>query len=220
MQFTVKACGIQTHNEAEMAIDAGVDYLGFLIGLTHKAEDKTTAGTTAEIIKNLPGHVTPVMVTHLLDPEEIFVLAEKAGVRAIQIHDDLPCEGIRHLRSKLPDITLIKAVHVQSSEAIEKAHQYSQMPELDIILLDSRTPDRLGGTGLTHDWDISREIVQKSKKPVWLAGGLTPDNVQEAVRKVLPAGVDANSGLEGPDGIKSEEKLKAFVLNARKGATK
>lgn len=216
LKVSVKVCGIQTLEEAQIVADSGADYMGFLLGLTHLAEDKTTPEMAARIINNLRHtSIKPVMVTHLLDAQSISEIAEHTGVKAIQIHDDLSDDGIKLLRKNHPSLTLIKAVHVEDETTTAKAMHYAHMPELDILLLDSRTTNRLGGTGKTHDWNISKDIVGACKKPVWLAGGLNPENVADAVGKVCPAGVDANSGLEAPDGTKSKEKIEAFVKNAK-----
>lgn len=86
----------------------------------------------------------------------------------------------------------------------------------DALLLDSRTHDRLGGTGETHDWDVSREIVEAMHPlPVYLAGGLRPENVAEAIRRVHPAGIDVNSGVEDGRGAKDVGRLRAFIAGAR-----
>jgi phosphoribosylanthranilate isomerase len=149
------------------------------------------------------------MVTHLLDAEKIIEIARKTGVSAIQVHDDLPIEGMKKLRQALPDTELIKAIHVTGPQAAEKAKLYESYA--DFLLLDSRTADRLGGTGLTHDWNLSRQIVGASSIPVILAGGLNPENVAMAIRTVAPAGIDANSGLEDLQGRKDPVKLESFA---------
>jgi phosphoribosylanthranilate isomerase len=210
-----KICGIQTLEEAQMALDAGATTLGFLVGLTHKAEDEISAELAAEIITQLPQNIDKVMVTHLLDAAEIATIADELGVTVIQIHDDLDDAGIKTLKAKLPHIKLIKAVHVMGEDAVAHAKHYDNMPELDALLLDSRTHDRLGGTGLTHDWNISKAIVDACEKPVWLAGGLGDHNVADAVKKVRPAGVDVNSGVEDATGAKDLQKVQGFIQNAK-----
>ena len=210
-----KICGIQTLEEAQMAIDAGATTLGFLVGLTHKAEDKISAEDAADIIAQLPKTIDTVMVTHLLEADKIAEIAQKLGVTVIQIHDDLDDAGIQALKTALPHIKLMKAVHVMGEDAVAHAQHYDSMPELDALLLDSRTHDRLGGTGLTHDWNISKAIVQACTKPVWLAGGLGPHNVAEAVKKVRPAGVDVNSGVEDATGAKDPQKVRGFIDGAK-----
>ena len=209
----IKVCGIQSLPEAFNSIAAGANTLGFLMGLTHKAEDRIDEGKAAFIIARLPASVRTVMVTHLFDADKIIDIAQKTGVSAIQVHDDLPIEGMTKLRQQLPKIELIKAVHVTGPEAVEKAKLYEA--HADFLLLDSRTADRLGGTGMTHDWNLSRKIVHMSSIPVVLAGGLTPENVATAIQTVRPAGIDANSGLEDTHGIKDPAKVSAFAAQGR-----
>lgn len=205
----IKVCGIQTPEEAIGAVKAGANTIGLLLGLTHLASDGITPETGRASVSALPKDIRTVMATHLLDAKQISIIADFVGVSAVQIHDDLPVKGIQELRRLLPRHELIKAVHVTGEDAIPKARSYASY--VDYLLLDSRTKDRLGGTGLTHDWDISRRIVLEAGKPVILAGGLKPENVTAAIEKVGPAGVDANSGLEHPDGSKDFEKIAAFA---------
>jgi phosphoribosylanthranilate isomerase len=107
-------------------------------------------------------------------------------------------------------------VHVTGEDAVGHALAYAAVA--DALVLDSRTADRLGGTGLTHDWSVSARIVAAvAPLPVYLAGGLTPENVAEAVARVRPAGVDVNSGVEDADGRKDAAKMRAFVDRARAG---
>lgn len=205
----IKVCGIQTLEDAVLCIDAGANTLGFLVGLTHLAEDKVSAEQAGSIIAAVKNKVRTVMVTHLTDPDEVTEIAKKIGVSTVQIHDDMPVDAIRILRKTLPGFTLIKAVHVIGDDALQKAKLFEDC--VDFILLDSRTKDRLGGTGMTHDWNISRQIASQSKLPVILAGGLNPDNIDAAIASVRPAGIDANSGLENREGRKDFQKVAAFV---------
>ncbi|WP_321935237.1 phosphoribosylanthranilate isomerase [Paraburkholderia sp. J8-2] len=213
MDSFIKVCGIQSVDEALGATRAGANTIGLLMGITHVAEDKITPATGREIVRALPRSIRTVMVTHLLDVDEIAAVASSTGVSAIQIHDELPVEGIAALRTRMPAIKLIKAVHVQGEDAIAHARTLSGFA--DMLILDSRTKDRLGGTGLTHDWNLSRQIVASVDVPVILAGGLTPDNVESAIRHVNPAGIDANSGLEHPDGSKDFQKIERFAAAGR-----
>ena len=109
---------------------------------------------------------------------------------------------------------LIKAVHVTGEDAISRALDYAA--DADALLLDSRTADRLGGTGRTHDWAVSARIVAAAAPvPVYLAGGLRPENVEEAIMEVRPAGVDANSGLEDAGGCKDPARMREFAARAK-----
>jgi phosphoribosylanthranilate isomerase len=206
----IKICGIQTFGEAILALDCGATALGFLVGLTHVAADGVDEHIAREIIARLPAGANTVMVTHLLDAPEVARLARFMGARTVQVHNDMPVADLARLRSLLPGTVILKAVHVVGPEAISRAASYAS--EADGMLLDSRTADRLGGTGQTHDWSISRRIVASvSPRPVYLAGGLNPANVAQSILQVRPAGVDVNSGVEDADGNKDRSKVQDFV---------
>lgn len=213
----VKVCGIRNLDDALTALRSGADALGFLVGITHLAEDKICAQEAAQIIAKLPPFVSTVMVTHLTDRDEIVSTAKALGVTTVQIHDYIPPQDVAYVKANLPMCKIIKAVHIQDEQAaLALMHSFESV--CDALLLDSRTKDRLGGTGIVCDWDISKKIVDNCSIPVILAGGLTADNVSEAVRKVQPYGVDANSGLETPEGWKDADKIRRFAANAATAA--
>jgi len=209
MKPVIKVCGIQNPGEALGCAAAGPNTIGMLVGLTHLAEDGITPDEAKKIVSALPRGIRPVMVTHLTDPEEITRLAEFTGVSTIQLHGDIQIPEMKELRALVPGATLIKAVHVTGEESVTDAVEFAE--HADMLVLDSRTEDRLGGTGETHDWSISRRIATAVKVPVILAGGLNPENVAEAIETVRPAGIDANSGLEHPDGSKDFGKVSEFA---------
>ena len=212
----VKICGIQSREEARAALDCGATALGFLIGLTHRAEDAIGAAEARAIIDQLPSEAEAVLVTHLRDPERVAHLSATIGVRTIQVHDDMTIPDLQRLRVLASGARLLKAVHVTGEDALGRALSYAGAA--DALVLDSRTADRLGGTGLTHDWSVSARIVEAvTPLPVYLAGGLRPENVGEAVARVRPAGVDVNSGVEDARGRKDAQKMREFVARARAG---
>lgn len=241
----LKICGLRTLAEARAATAAGATALGVLVGLTHRAEDQITRADAQRITQALPttalhampvassvagsakrhnpaAHPTPtarrpaaepVLVTHLPDPAAVAAMAREIGVITIQVHGDVSPDGMRALRRLAPGHRLIKAVHVTGPDALARATIFA--PLADALLLDSRTVDRLGGTGRTHDWTISRRIVAAiAPVPVILAGGLTPDNVAAAIAEVRPAGVDVNSGVEDAAGAKDPIRMRAFISAA------
>ena len=164
----------------------------------------------------MPPFVSTVAVTHLQDPKAIVEMCKYLSVTTLQIHDYLSPEEIVLCRRELPGVKIIKAVHVVDGDkygTIRLAHSFENVA--DALLLDSRTVERLGGTGKIHDWNISREIVDQIKIPVMLAGGLTDQNVYEAVMKVKPYAVDVNSGVE-TDMDKDPEKVLCFINNAKR----
>lgn len=209
----IKVCGIRSVEEAAGAVDAGATAIGILVGVAESVPDRVTPDVGKKIAASVPGGVTTVMVTHLTDPEEVADIAGYMKVRAVQVHGDMDVRGIRTLRSLLPGVLIIKTIHVTGDEAAFRARDYAAAA--DMLLLDTAAGGKIGGTGVTHDWSVSAEIVESSRVPVILAGGLNPENVAAAIEQVKPHGVDANSGLEHGDGSKDFEKIKAFVAAAQ-----
>ncbi|MCL6548280.1 MAG: phosphoribosylanthranilate isomerase [Alicyclobacillus sp.] len=211
----VKICGIQSEEDLEVALAAGADALGFLVGITHVAEDKITPELARDLIARIPPFVASVAVTHLQAAGEIADLVSYIRCTTVQVHDDVDVRVLQEIRRQLPHVKVVKAVHVTGPEALDYARRME--PYADALLLDSRTQDRIGGTGRTHDWSVSRRIVEAVRIPVILAGGLNPDNVAEAVRQVRPFGVDVNSGVE-THARKDLQKCRWFAERARAAA--
>jgi phosphoribosylanthranilate isomerase len=209
----VKICGTRNLEEAQMIVASGADALGFLVGLLEVNPDQITAEQAAEIVAQLPSSVTPVLVTQQADPLVVADLCRRAGTTAVQLHGGFAPHQIPLLRRQLPSLTVIQVVHVTEPEARAAAQHAAEFA--DVVLLDSPRHGRAGGTGRTHDWSLSRKIARACPKPVILAGGLTPENVELAIRTVHPSGVDVHSGVEDGKGNKSKEKLLQFVARAR-----
>jgi len=225
----IKICGIRNKADAETALGNGANSIGLLIGLRHKAEDQIDehmGKRIADLVLRKYPEARIVLVTHLLDPVEVKRVAENVGVTTIQLHDDMCVEDIRKLRAQMPSIELIKTIHIEgrgqsaARNAIEKARRYA--PYLDAISTDSKCKDsdgqiRIGGTGRRHSVDAGKRLVRAFPQlPVILAGGLKPSNVESAIRQIRPAGIDANSGLETPQGAKDGRKIARFVEAGRK----
>ena len=156
-----------SEEEPRAALDCGAAALGFLIGLTRRAEDAIGAAEARAIVSQLPSEA---VVTHLRDPERVADLSASVGVRTIQVHDDMIIPDLRRLRVLAPGTRLLKSAHVTGEDVLGRALSYAAAP--DATALDCRTADRLGGTGLTHDWSISARIVEVvAPLPVYLAGG-------------------------------------------------
>ena len=206
-----KICGTGSFADLKCAVDAGTDAVGFLMGITHVTQDAVTPEEAAAMIKTLPPFMEPVAVTHLQDACSIINIIQRSGCTTIQIQNTITPEDITLIREALPYIRILKAVHVMDMSAVEAAEQAAAYA--DAIILDTRTPDRLGGTGLTHDWSISAKIVEASKIPVILAGGLTPENLAAAIDRVHPYAVDVHTGVK-KNGVRDAEKTKAFVKTA------
>lgn len=209
----VKICGLKRPEDVKLVCSARADFAGFIVGAIYKTEDEVKIEEYLELVKHLSSNVIPVVVTHFEDRENLIYLVETARVRVLQIQGNVSPGEIYFLKCRFPYLRVVKAVHVTGRESIEVAEEYSKVA--DAILLDTRTEDRIGGTGLTHDWSISAEIVRRVSRPVFLAGGLNPENVVEAIKVVKPVGVDVNSGTKSPDGFKDPEKVRLFVRRAK-----
>ncbi|MEU6188723.1 phosphoribosylanthranilate isomerase [Nocardia sp. NPDC047038] len=211
-----KICGIRSEADLRAAVAAGADAVGFISGVTHVSEDALDRRRAATLAAATPPFVTRVLVTHLEDPAAIIALADRVGVDAIQVHGLVSADVVARVHERAAGRPVLAAVHVTGPEAVGAARAVA--PYCDAVLLDSRTPDRLGGTGRAHDWSISATIVgtmAEFDRPVVLAGGLTPATVAAAVGQVHPYAVDVNSGVEYPGGDKDPAACDAFVAAAR-----
>jgi phosphoribosylanthranilate isomerase len=211
----VKICGIRSREEAEIAVAAGADAIGLLVGQIHESPDFISAETAREICAALGPFVVPVLVTHLTDLAAITELAQQVPAWAIQLHSDLSCEALHQLRRTLAPRKLLGKVSVEGPGAVARALEIDNF--VDALLLDTcdRATNRVGGTGLVHDWNLSSQIARQSRVPVILAGGLTAANVVEAIDRVHPWGVDVNTGVKGDAGRKSAVRCGQFVCAAK-----
>lgn len=216
----VKICGIGTRADLDTAVMAGADAIGLICGTTHFSEDALTVGQARELAAAAPARVSTVLVTHLVDSAEILDLADAVGADTVQIHGEVGIGTVREVFARRRDsLRVIAAVHVTGEDAEDALARAREMSTVShAVLLDSRTESRLGGTGLTHDWGVSRRIVgalAADGRRVILAGGLDAGNVAAAIRAVAPYGVDANSRLKGPDGRKDPQACDAFIRAGR-----
>ena len=213
LRMRIKFCGTTSLADMQCGIDAGCDALGFIMGVRYQSSDFVTPEDAARLIQKLPPFIEPVAVTHLRETEDLIRLVRDSHCTTLQIQDTIEPAEIGLIRDALPYIKIIKAIHVTDESAIEAGKLYE--PHADALLLDSRTPEKIGGTGIPHDWRISAKIVAGSSIPVILAGGLTPENVYEAIRQVRPYGVDVHTGIKR-GGIRNPERTRAFAREARK----
>lgn len=210
-----KICGIKTVKDAKLAQKCGADAIGVLVGRVHRSNDFISSKTAAEICRTVRPFITTVLVTHFEDLVKILKLAKQVPTSAIQLHCDLPSRTIKTLTRKLFPRKMIAKVSVDGPEAIHRARKLYNVA--DVLLLDSinKRTNKVGGTGHTHDWSISAQIVRESPIPVILAGGLTPKNVQSAIEKVKPYGVDVNTGVKNQKGGKSQRLIQEFIQAAK-----
>jgi phosphoribosylanthranilate isomerase len=211
----VKICGLTSVAEAKLVQHHGADAVGVLVGQVHRAPDFVEPDLACDIVSSVAPFVTPILVTHLEAPEDIRRLANMVPCPVIQLHSDLPPSLLRQLRNDLYPRKIIGKVSVEDETAMDRAMAIA--PFVDAILLDSvdRTADRVGGTGLIHDWSVSAKIVAAVHVPVILAGGLNPVNVCQAITQVKPWAVDVNSGVETKNGRKSEDLVSRLIQAVR-----
>ena len=208
----VKICGITRKEDLDAATTAGADAVGFVVGVTASPRNIAIEQAT-RLFKQVPPFVKRVLVTI---PTSMSELAEICGLLnpdAVQLHGkNMP--SANSIREVLPNTTLIHAVSANSADVLETARLSAKT--FGAVLLDSLTDGQYGGTGTTHDWTISKQIRRAIyPAPLILAGGLTPENVAEAVRVVHPYAVDVSSGVEQQPGIKDNQKIIKFIKNAK-----
>lgn len=212
-----KICGIRTEEDLKAALESGADAVGFLLGQVHPSKDFILPGTAARLVRALPPWITPVIVTHLTEPDEILELSDRTGITTIQLHGGSSPSEVQRVRDGLPPAgKVIVTIHPDSETDFVIFKDYYSLA--DAFLIDSfdRATGRVGGTGKTNDWSLAAKFVGESPLPVILAGGLTPENAAEAIRTVRPYGLDANSGLKNKEtGAVDPIRCKDFVAAVR-----
>jgi phosphoribosylanthranilate isomerase len=211
----IQAAGVSSLEESLFCAGAGVDSLGFTLELPTGLHDGLTVDKVAAIIPELPSDLIAVIITYLTSARAASNLLHRTAGRAVQFHGGISPSELLAFRSVCPHVTTIGMVTVSGPESIERAAQFGP-PLWDAIILDSLDPatGKTGATGMVHDWTLSARIVKMSPVPVILAGGLNPDNVEEAVMRVRPDGVDAHTGLEDSDGTRNFDKIRDFARAA------
>lgn len=203
MQVKVKICGITNLDDAMAAVDCGADALGFVF---FEGSPRFIPHEKAKIIiKKLPSFITTIGVFVNEKPERIEKIIGLTDIDVVQLHGDETPE--------MCDISkrVIKAIRVKYLESLEPIKNYKD--KVSTFLLDTYAPDIPGGTGQVFNWDIAIDAKQFGR--IILAGGLTPDNIIEAVRRVRPYGVDVSSGIELAKGKKDHRKMKLFIERAK-----
>jgi phosphoribosylanthranilate isomerase len=211
----VQIAGVSSVDEALAAERAGADALGFTVRLPTGVHDGLTEARARDIIARLPPFVSSVVITYVTTAREAVDLTRYLGATALQLHGEFPTAELAMIRAALPHLKLIRAVHVTGPEALIRAQALER--HVDAIILDTYDPasGRGGATGKTHDWAISTQVVAAVRVPVILAGGLTPQNVADAIRTVSPWGVDVHTGVENGDGTRNLTKIRAFIETAK-----
>jgi len=206
----VKVCCIQNIEEAQLAIRYGASAIG-LVSAMPSGPGPIPEDRIAEIASQIPPGVDTFLLTSKQDAASIVDQQRRLRTNTLQLVDAVPFEELRLLRKELPGIRLVQVIHVRDTASVEEA--CSVAPLVDALLLDSGNPSLpvkvLGGTGQTHDWKLSKEIVARSGRPVFLAGGLRAENVRQAIEQVHPFAVDVCSGLR-IGGLLDARKVELF----------
>jgi phosphoribosylanthranilate isomerase len=192
----VKICCMQSVEEAQLAMEHGAAAIG-LVSEMPSGIGPIPETLIAEIARSVPAGIATFLLTCLTDADKIAEQQQRGGTDTIQLCDAVDPWVYATLRRAIPDVALVQVIHVRGRQSVTEAIEVA--PHVDAILLDSGNPalsvKELGGTGRVHDWMLSRAIRESVEIPVWLAGGLRPNNVARAVEIVEPFGVDVCSGL-------------------------
>lgn len=200
----IKICGITNTEDAFWAVNLKVDALGFIFADSPR---RVEPEIVQKIIELLPPFISSVGVFVNEDRKKVEGIAESCGLTTLQFHgQESPsyCEGFKQ--------KIVKALRIENKDILKKAAQYQD--KVDAYLLDTYSPSKYGGTGKTFDWSIAKEI-KKFGLPIILSGGLSPENIKEAISEVEPYGIDVSSGVEEEPGKKNLKKLINFVRIVR-----
>jgi phosphoribosylanthranilate isomerase len=212
----VKICCISSEDEARMAIEFGASAIG-LVGKMPSGPGPISNELIRSIAKTVPPPIATFMLTSETSVKGIIEHYQRTNTNTIQIVDSLSTGTYIQLREALPGVKIVQVIHVIDEKSVDEALEISGM--VDAILLDSGNPKlkvkELGGTGRVHNWKFSRQIREGSKCPVFLAGGLNPGNVRQAIEEVQPFAVDVCSGVR-TDGKLDRQKLELFFIRVLK----
>jgi phosphoribosylanthranilate isomerase len=208
----VKICGITREEDLAVAVAAGADAVGFLVGVPSSPRNLTLE-RAERLLRQVPIFVDSVVVTAPQNIKGLVEICEGLKPTAIQIHGKKNFDA-SEIRERIKDTRLIKTVYVKTSSLNETVIE--DLKTFDAVLLDSFTKGQYGGTGRVHDWTLSRQIKEAvAPLQVILAGGLKPENVKEAILTVQPYAVDVASGVELRPAVKDPEKIRTFVEKAK-----
>jgi phosphoribosylanthranilate isomerase len=201
----IKICGITNVEDGLAAVELGADAVGFVFALSPRRVDAVLAKRIGDA---LPPFVSRVGVFVNADPGLLHVV-QVCGLDVVQLHGD---QNEPFAKSIAPHVRLLRALRVKGARCLQRLKEYDSA---DAFLLDTYSKDSMGGTGKTFDWEIAVK-AKEFGKPIILSGGITPDNVEEAVRLVRPYAIDVGSGVESEPGKKDHDKIKELIRNVRK----
>lgn len=209
---------VSSPEEARELEKLGVDYIGVLVGKADYPRGLSLEETGA-VFDALSGRAKKVVLSLHSDLDKIFEIIEKVNPDIIHLAaspKDISVDDVKNIKQKFPNVKIMRTIPVTDETSIDLAKEYDGIA--DYLLLDSRRRGnwQVGATGETHNWSISKKIVESVKTPVILAGGLGPDNVEEAIKRVKPAGVDSKTKTDKQGTHQKDlEKVKEFVLRAK-----
>jgi phosphoribosylanthranilate isomerase len=214
MSFWIKICANTSLEDAQLAADAGADAVGFVFALSPR---RITPAQVSAIVPQLPASLEKIGIFVDASFDEMVSTVETTGLTGVQLHFNAAPSLPAQLRTRFgPKLRILRVVHFVPGATL--ADPLDSDPNVDAILVDSRTAAAVGGTGRTFDWSAARNTLFQSAKTrtrLIAAGGLTPDNVAEAIAILEPWGVDVVSGVETAPGHKDPAKVRAFIANAR-----
>jgi phosphoribosylanthranilate isomerase len=214
----IKICGITSFGDAVAVIGAGVDFVGFIVEVPVETPRKIAFSQASEILQEIDRKkaIIVLMPSGLQEVERILEL-KPFGV---QFHGYESPKFLQAVKEVSSNVALIKVLHLKKNSTYEDlkklADSYDDL--VDYFLLDTLA-GKMGGTGMMHDWGVSKKLAENLKKPVFLSGGLGPDNVCVAIKRVHPFGVDASSKLESHPGFKDLERVNNFVREVKACST-
>ncbi len=203
-----KICGLTSDVDLAAAVDAGADAVGVVSAVPVDSPREVDPATAAELLADVPPFVTATLVTMPPSAERAVELVRTVGPDAIQLHGEWTPDELAFIRAE----TERKVLLAIDADDPARAEEFDGVA--DALVVDSTDESGAGGTGETHDWAGTGELAARLTTPVVLAGGLTPENVAEAVRVAEPFAVDVASGVELPDGRKDHNAVARFVANA------
>jgi len=214
----LQAAGVRSKEDANTLVDSGFLYIGFPLRLSYHPVD-ISENTAKNIIAELPSEIYPVLITYETNLNELINLIHFLNVNIVQIHSEIDFEVLENLKFRIPDLKIIKSLIVKEDNLEDLKNIVKVFSTLaDAFITD--TYDNLtgacGATGKTHNWDISRKLVEVSPRPIILAGGLNPQNVAEAIETVKPAGVDVHTGIENTAGLNDPGLCSKFIIESIK----
>ena len=207
MKVKVKIDGLTNLNDINMVIEEGVDLIGFITGFPESPRNLKFEQIKS-FLSQIPKHIFTVIATKMELVDDLIKKLNAELPKFLQLYGEL--SNVKQIQG----IQQIKVLHADPNTIFNKVK--NDVKQFDIILVDSSVKGQYGGTGITHNWQISKEIRDYIyPKPFILAGGLTPNNIIQAVKKVKPYAVDVSSGVETKLGFKDKIKVRDFIFNAK-----